>query len=162
MTSASEYSNNGSSTSTSSHQYDDVLESLHEIDNRSLGYAAGSSHTIPHYNRRPGLTEQKTGFLDLAREQSYNWTNFGGHNSVQELGRNLNVPSLRYATVVAIYTVWRQTKKTIRRSNNKLRGFLSLITRACWLMIKVSVLTRLTGSGTRVNNLVVSGLCDCV
>ncbi|CAF1934476.1 hypothetical protein HID58_068126 [Brassica napus] len=96
MTSASEYSNNGSSTSTSSHQYDDVLESLHEIDNRSLGYAAGSSHTIPHYNHRPGLTEQKTGFLDLAREQSYNWTNFGGHNSVQELGRNLNIPSLRY------------------------------------------------------------------
>ncbi|ESQ48415.1 hypothetical protein EUTSA_v10021174mg [Eutrema salsugineum] len=80
-----EYSNNGSSTSSSSHQYDDVLESLHEIDNRSMRFAASSSNAIPH-SHRPVLTEQKTGFHSLVREPSFDWTNFGGQNSVSELG----------------------------------------------------------------------------
>ncbi|CAA7033534.1 unnamed protein product [Microthlaspi erraticum] len=98
MTSAREYSNNGSSTSSSSHQYDDVLESLHEIDNRSLGYAAGSSNALPHHSHRPVLTEQKTGFHGLAREPSFvDWPNFGGHHhSLPELGLSQNAPSLRY------------------------------------------------------------------
>ncbi|VVA97734.1 unnamed protein product [Arabis nemorensis] len=93
ITSGREYSNNGSSTSSSSHQYDNVLESLHEIDNRSLGFAAGTSNALLH---RPVLTEQKTGFHGLHREPSFDWANLGGHNSVPELGLNHNVPSLRY------------------------------------------------------------------
>ncbi|CAH2053629.1 unnamed protein product [Thlaspi arvense] len=95
MTTAREYSNNGSSTSSSSHQYDDVLESLHEIDNRSLGFAAGSSNVQPH-SHRPVLTGQKTEFHNLAREPSFDWTNFGGQSSVPELGLSHNVPRLRY------------------------------------------------------------------
>ncbi|EOA31059.1 hypothetical protein CARUB_v10014211mg [Capsella rubella] len=91
-----EYSNNGSSTSSSSHQYDDVLESLHEIDNRSLGFAAGSSNALPHHSHRPVLTSQKTGFHGLAREPSFDWANLVGQNSVPELGLGHNVPSLRY------------------------------------------------------------------
>lgn len=95
MASAREYSNNGSSTSSSSHQYDDVLESLHEIDNRSLGFAAGSSNALPH-SHRPVLTDQKTGFRGLAREPSFDWTNFGGQNSIPELRLSHNVAGLRY------------------------------------------------------------------
>lgn len=95
MTSGREYSNNGSSTSSSSHQYDDVLESLHEIDNRSLGFAAGSSNAQPH-SHRPVLTNQKTGFLGLPREPSFDWANLIGQNSVPELGLSHNDPSLRY------------------------------------------------------------------
>ncbi|CAL9220960.1 unnamed protein product [Arabidopsis halleri] len=95
MTSGREYSNNGSSTSSSSHQYDDVLESLHEIDNRSLGFAAGSSNSLPR-SHRPVLTNQKTGFHGLAREPSFDWANLVGQNSVPELGLSQNVPSLRY------------------------------------------------------------------
>ncbi|KAL1202502.1 NAC domain-containing protein 55 [Cardamine amara subsp. amara] len=91
MTSAREYSNNDSSTSSTSHQYDDVLESLHEIDNRSLGFAAGSSNTMPH-SHRPVITDQKTGFHGLAREPSY----FGGQNSIPELGLSHNFAGLRY------------------------------------------------------------------
>ncbi|CAH8391261.1 unnamed protein product [Eruca vesicaria subsp. sativa] len=91
MTSGREYSNNDSSTSSSSHQYNDVLESLHEIDNRSLGFEAGSSNAF-----RPSLTEQKTGFQNLAREPSFGWANIGGHNSVPELRPIHNVSSLRY------------------------------------------------------------------
>ncbi|KAL9291508.1 NAC domain-containing protein 55 [Arabidopsis thaliana] len=95
MTSGREYSNNGSSTSSSSHQYDDVLESLHEIDNRSLGFAAGSSNALPH-SHRPVLTNHKTGFQGLAREPSFDWANLIGQNSVPELGLSHNVPSIRY------------------------------------------------------------------
>lgn len=95
MTSGREYSNNGSSTSSSSHQYDDVLESLHEIDNRSLGFAAGSSNALPH-SHRPVLTNQKTGFHGLPREPSFDWANLIGQNSVPELGLSHNDPSLRY------------------------------------------------------------------
>ncbi|CAN6991320.1 hypothetical protein BRARA_A03132 [Brassica rapa] len=96
MTSGREYSNNDSSTSSSSHQYNDVLESLHEIDNRSLGFAAGSSNAPPHHSHRPSLIEQKTGFLNLAREPSFDWPSYGGHNSVPELTPSHNVPRLRY------------------------------------------------------------------
>ena len=96
MTSGREYSNNDSSTSSSSHQYNDVLESLHEIDNRSLGFAAGSSNAPPHHSHRPSLNEQKTGFLNLAREPSFDWPSYGGHNSVPELTPSHNVPRLRY------------------------------------------------------------------
>ncbi|CAN8269300.1 unnamed protein product [Cochlearia groenlandica] len=88
MTKTREYSNNGSSTSSSSHQYDDVLESLREIDDRSMGYAKapGSSNGI-----KPVLTENQTGFHGLARGSSFdNWMNFGGHNSVPELGLSHN------------------------------------------------------------------------
>ncbi|KAG2317800.1 hypothetical protein Bca52824_020922 [Brassica carinata] len=97
MTSGREYSNNDdSSTSSSSHRYNDVLESLHEIDNRSLGFVAGSSNAPPHHSHRPSLTEQKTGFLNLDTEPSFDWPSYGVHNSVPELTPSHIVPSLRY------------------------------------------------------------------
>ncbi|CAG7882604.1 unnamed protein product [Brassica rapa] len=40
--------------------------------------------------------EDKTGFLNLVREPSFDWVNSTGHNSVPELGLRHNVPSLRY------------------------------------------------------------------
>ena len=63
-----EYSHNGSSTSYSSHQYDDVFE-------------------------------DKTGFLNLVREPSFDWVNSTGHNSVPELRLRHNVPSVRYGNL---------------------------------------------------------------
>ncbi|CAA0382534.1 unnamed protein product [Arabidopsis thaliana] len=113
MTSGREYSNNGSSTSSSSHQYDDVLESLHEIDNRSLGFAAGSSNALPH-SHRPVLTNHKTGFQGLAREPSFDWANLIGQNSVPELGLSHNVPSIRYGDG----GTQQQTKGIPRFNNN--------------------------------------------
>ncbi|KAJ0238533.1 NAC domain-containing protein 55 [Hirschfeldia incana] len=112
MTSGREYSNNDSSTSSSSHQYNDVLESFHEIDNRSLGFAAGSSNAIPHHSQRPNLTEQKTGFLNLAMEPSFDWPSYGGHASVPELTPSHNVPTLCYGDGGGYFQSVRQMKKT--------------------------------------------------
>ncbi|KAL1221971.1 NAC domain-containing protein 19 [Cardamine amara subsp. amara] len=91
ITSNGEFSNNGtSSTTSSSSHFEDVLDSLHhEIDNRNFQFSNPNQFS----SLRPDLTEQKPEFNGLA--DTFDWGSFVGndeYNSVQELGLSHVVP----------------------------------------------------------------------
>ncbi|CAL9218736.1 unnamed protein product [Arabidopsis halleri] len=99
ITSAREFSNNGtSSTTSSSSHFEDVLDSFHhEIDNRNFQFSNPNRFS----SLRPDITEQKTGFNGLADTSNFDWGSFAGnveHNnySVPELGLSHVVPNLEY------------------------------------------------------------------
>ncbi|VVB00395.1 unnamed protein product [Arabis nemorensis] len=95
ITSTKEFSNNGtSSTTSSSSHFEDVLDSLHhEIDNRNFQF---SSNPNQFSMIRPDLTEQKTGFNGTS---SYDWASLACNNernSNQELGMSHAVSNLEF------------------------------------------------------------------
>ncbi|CAE5960070.1 unnamed protein product [Arabidopsis arenosa] len=99
ITSGREFSNNGtSSTTSSSSHFEDVLDSFqHENDNRNFQFSNPNRFS----SLRPDLTEQKTGFNGLADTSNFDWGSFAGnveHNnySVPELGLSHVVPNLEY------------------------------------------------------------------
>ncbi|KFK35760.1 hypothetical protein AALP_AA4G032800 [Arabis alpina] len=94
ITSTREFSNNAtSSTTSSSSHFEDVLDSLHrDIDNRNFQFSSNSNQLS---SIRPELTEQKTEFVGTS---SYDWATSiacnSEHNSSQELGMSHVVPNL--------------------------------------------------------------------
>ncbi|XP_010545806.1 PREDICTED: NAC domain-containing protein 19-like [Tarenaya hassleriana] len=85
-----EYSNNGSSTSSSSH-FDDVLQSIHEIDDQSFHFT-GSNRSMPF-----NLPEQKSGFIANLGTSDFNWSSLADtHNSAPELGASQVFPGFGY------------------------------------------------------------------
>lgn len=96
ITSNGEFSNNGtSSTTSSSSHFEDVLDSLHheKIDNRNMQF---SNDPNQFSSLRPDLTEQKPEFNGLLDTSSFDWSSFAGNGEHNSVGMSHVVPNLEY------------------------------------------------------------------